>query len=450
MPDRLCFVLIPSGRVQDVGGVPVDFDALYRAVFVPALEEANLEPVRARGGTGSVHRPETIEGLLLAEFAIVDLAVANASVFYQLGVRAALRRGALLTYPAAATFPQPGPPSEPLRYSVDAAGQPEAVEQARRDLSHRLETSGARSTETTLLEAVERPPIPAVDHTVTDEFRERVRYSSRWKEKLQEARVAGALETMRAAAGELDVSTAESGVVIDLLLSYRALGAWGDVIALTKKMAPPLARSTMVQEQLALALNRAGQQARAVQVLQKVIGRRGPSSETCAILGRVYKDQWEAARKSGHQSLAKGRLEAAIGAYAQGFEADWRDAYPGINAAMLMEAADPPDPRQAAIISLAVYAAERNLRSGRGDYWDHATLLEASVLTKDRKRAEAAFQTALASVREPWEPDTTARNLRIISEARLAHGEVFRWADDMQKQLEQHAAGPVRFARPTT
>jgi len=449
VPDRLCFVLIPSGTVQDVGGVRVDFDALYRAVFAPALEEANLAPVRARGGTGSVHRPEAIEGLVLAEFAIVDLAVADTSVFYQLGVRAGLRRGAVLTCPAAATFPH-RPPAEPLRYAVDAAGQPEAVEQDRRDLVRRLEASGARSTETTLLEAVERPPIPAVDHAVTDEFRERVRYSSRWKEKLRDARQAGALEALRAAAAELDLATAESGVVIDLLLSYRALGAWGEVIALTKTMAPTLAQSTLVQEQLALAFNRAGQQARALQVLQSVLSRRGPSSETCAILGRVYKDQWEAARKSGDESLAKGRLEAAIDAYLQGFEADWRDAYPGINAAMLMEAADPPDARQASIISLAVYAAERNLRAARGDYWDHATLLEAAVLSKDRKRAEAALQKALASVREPWEPDTTARNLRIIREARLARGEAFRWADDIQTQLEQHASHPLRFPRPSS
>lgn len=52
------------------------------------------------------------------------------------------------------------------------------------------------------------------------------------------------------------LNDAESGTVIDLFLSYRAVSAWPEMIALVDKMSPPLAAAVMVQEQLALALNR--------------------------------------------------------------------------------------------------------------------------------------------------------------------------------------------------
>ena len=144
----------------------------------------------------------------------------------------------------------------------------------------------------------------------------------------------------------------ESGVVIDLLLSYRAVKAWPEMIRLADCMSPPLAASAMVREQLALALNRNGRGDEAEQVLLLLMDRRGPSSETCSILGRVYKDRWESAVRGGRESEACGCLEKAIEAYlTKGFEADWRDAYPGVNAVTLMTLKQPPDPRGRAVDS---------------------------------------------------------------------------------------------------
>ena len=84
------------------------------------------------------------------------------------------------------------------------------------------------------------------------------------------------------------------------------------------------------------ALNRLKRRDEAEQILNKLIEERGPSSETLGLLGRVYKDHWDDAKKAGDELLAEGYLEKAIDTYLAGFEADWRDAYPGINAATLM------------------------------------------------------------------------------------------------------------------
>ena len=97
----------------------------------------------------------------------------------------------------------------------------------------------------------------------------------------------------------------------------------------------------MVQEQLAFALNRRDRREEAEKVLRRLLDGRGPSSETYGLLGRVYKDRGSRPRRARH-FLARGLLDKAIEAYLAGFEADWRDHYPGINAVQLMTCAIPP------------------------------------------------------------------------------------------------------------
>ena len=227
--------------------------------------------------------------------------------------------------------------------------------------------------------------------------------------------------------------------MVDLLLSYRAAGAWKEMTRLAGAMPEPLRRSTLVQEQLAFGLNRDGDGEKAEQVLLELIGTRGPSSETYGLLGRVYKDRWDAATKQGEKFLARGLLDKAIEAYRKGFEADWRDAFPGVNAATLMTVRTPPDPRVGALLPIVRFAVDRKIASGKPDYWDHATLLELAVLAADENGASAALDQAVAAIREPWEPETTARNLRLIREAREARNEALPWAAEIEKELDRQA-----------
>ena len=233
------------------------------------------------------------------------------------------------------------------------------------------------------------------------------------------------------------IQDAESGVAIDLFLSYRAVKAWDDMISLVRKMHAPLAATVLVREQQAFALNRAGHSQDAERVLLELIHQRGPSSETYGILGRVYKDRWETAREAGQTILAQGLIEKAIEAYLRGFETDWRDAYPGINAATLMELKDPPDDRRHKIIPVVTYAVERKIAAGKPDYWDHATLLELAVLALDEARARKALANAAAVVREEWEPETTSRNLRLIREARERRKQGLPWTVHIEDALVQ-------------
>jgi len=308
----LCFVLMPFGQKQDTGGKIIDFDAVYRELISPAIVDAGLEAIRAdeeRVG-GIIHKP-MFERLILCEFAVADLTTANANVFYELGVRHAVR-----------------PASTVLLFSGNS-----------------------------------RLPFD-----------------------------------------------------VDLL---RALPYW-----LTSAGLP----------------DRIAETKQAESILDELIRKRGPSSETYGILGRVYKDRWEAAAKDGQAVVARTWLDKAIAAYTHGFEADWRDAYPGINAVTLMTVREEVDPRRDLLLPVVRYAAERRIAGGRADYWDRATLLETFILLRQSPKAESALGEARTIVRESWEPDTTANNLRLIREAREKRGTMEQWMKDIEDALAGEGA----------
>lgn len=437
---HLCFVLMPFGKKPGVSGSMIDFDAVYEELIKPAVENAGLAPLRADEEMtgGIIHKP-MFERLLLCEYAVADLTTANANVFYELGIRHAARSwSTVLVYAEGVSqLPFDVAPLRALPYRLDKNGKPADNTGTKAALKDRLNEAKKAANDSPLFDLVE--DYPDIDHTKTDVFRDRVKYSNEVKEKLAVAR-RESVEAVQRIERELgNIAEAESGVVIDLFLSYRAVKAWPEMIKLVDQMSAPLAETVMVQEQLSLALNRNNEGEKAEKILKTLISERGPSSETYGILGRVYKDRWEALKNSGEKLEADAVLKKAIGAYLSGFEADWRDAYPGINAVTLMELMDPPDPRRKDLMPVVIYAVERRIASGEPDYWDYATLLEAAVLAKNEEKAMAALGEALTLVREIWEPETTARNLRLIRKAREERKEADPWARQIEDKLIQKA-----------
>jgi tetratricopeptide (TPR) repeat protein len=441
MPRELCFVLMPFGKKPDANGTLVDFDAVYHELISPAIAQADLDPIRADEEMtgGIIHKP-MYERLMLCPYAVADLSTANANVFYELGVRHAVRPySTVLIFGEGGRLPFDVAPLRALPYKLAPTGTPLDTVSTQAALAARLKEARKSNADSPIYQLVTGLQPLDISHIKTDVFRERVQYSAGVKERLATARTQG-VDAVRAIEKELgSICDAESGVVIDLFLSYRSVKAWDDMIALVPKMSAPLAATVMVQEQLALALNRAGQGEAAERILLELIDRRGPSSETNGILGRIYKDRWEAALKRGDTLLARGLLEKAIAAYLRGFEADWRDAYPGINAVTLMELREPPDPRREQILPVVTYSVNRRIATGKPDYWDYATQLELAVLAKDEQRANDAAAEALASVREGWEAETTARNLRLIREARERRQQSLVWAKQIEESLETRA-----------
>jgi hypothetical protein len=441
----LCFVLMPFGTKPAAAGATIDFDAVYRELIRPAVEAAGLEPLRAdEEMTGGVIHKPMFERLILCDFAVADLTTANANVFYELGVRHAVRPWStvLLFAEGGTQLPFDVAPLRAIPYRLTPGGTPDGPETTQGLISRRLQEARNESADSPIFQLVEG--FPDIQHLKTDVFRDRVRYTAGVKERLATARRQGqeAVQAVEQGLGRLEDH--ESAVVIDLFLSYRAVKAWQAMIELAGRMPASLAATVMIREQLALALNRAGRGEEAERVLLDLIAKRGPSSETYGILGRVYKDRWEAAAKAGETVRARGLLDQAIEAYLKGFETDWRDAYPGVNAVTLMELREPPDPRRKGLIPVVGYAVERKIAAGQPDYWDHATRLELAVLAGEQRRAEEALAAALAKVREVWEPETTLRNLKLIREARERRGKAQPWLTGIEGELAKQAEGQPR------
>ena len=449
----LCFILMPFGSKPGGNGRTIDFDAVYHDLIRPAIEDADLEPIRAdeEAAGGIIHKP-MFERLLLCDYAVADLTTANANVFYELGIRHATRPYStiLMFADGFGRLPFDVAPLSGLPYRLGKDGRPGNAADDRGALVQRLRDARDRQTDSPIYQLVDG--YSDVAHAKTDifrrqaeAFRSQVDAAAGVKRRLAEARRRD-VDAVRAVAREIgDLADAEAGVVIDLFLSYRAVEAWDEMVRLTDAMPRPLARTAMVREQRALALNRTGKGVEAEEVLKGLIDERGPSSETYGILGRVYKDRWEAAAQGRDGFLSRGHLRQAIDAYRRGFEADWRDAFPGVNAVTMMELEEPPlREEQTRLLAVVRYAVERRIAAGEPDYWDHATILELAVLDRDRGSAEDALTNALPLIREVWEPKTTARNLRLIREARERRGEDPAWIGDIEHALASVKPSPVK------
>ncbi|MGA7413862.1 MAG: TRAFs-binding domain-containing protein [Bryobacteraceae bacterium] len=437
----LCFVLMPFGKKSSPAGSVVDFDSVYNKVIAPAIVDAGLEPLRADEETvgGIIHKP-MFERLILCPYAVADLTMANANVFYELGIRHAFRPWSTVPLVAQdSRLPFDVQMLRTVHYKLTEAGLPDdsQVEETRKSIANLLIEARKGKQDSPLFQLVEGLVPGTVPHEKTDAFREQVQYSSDLKSKLKVAKKQGK-DAVKAVEKELgNIADTESGVVIDLFLSYRGTSSWQEMVDLVQKMTPPLAATVMVREQLGFALNRLKRRDEAEEVLTKLIAERGPSSETLGLLGRVYKDQWDDAKNAGETFLADGFLDKAIETYLAGFQADWRDAFPGINAVTLMEMKNPPDPRKDQILPVVRYGVERKIANGKPDYWDWATLLELAVLGGDETQAKTMLPKALACSREPWERETTARNLSFIRQAREKRGEAPPWQLEIEKVLSK-------------
>src|SRR5205823_190592 len=118
--------------------------------------------------------------------------------------------------------------------------------------------------------------------------------------------------------------------------------------------------------------------AQALARLEEIRGEIGANPETCGLIGRIHKRSWRQLLAADRAVEARGFLQKAIKAYVEGFEADWRDAYPGINALTLLAAEGGAKSLEtlARLLPVVRFSVEQRLRAHEPDYWDHATLLE--------------------------------------------------------------------------
>jgi len=187
----LCFVLMPFGRKTDGTGRTTDFDAVYQQIIAPAVLEAGLEPIRADeekvGGT--IHKP-MFERLMLCHYAVADITGANPNVFYELGIRHAMRpRSTVILFAEGTTLPFDVALLRGIPYRTGDSGAPLDPKSCSAKIAKQLrEARDNPHDDSPLFQLIEDMPRPEVDHSKTDLFRDKFNYSKKYKDRLTAAR----------------------------------------------------------------------------------------------------------------------------------------------------------------------------------------------------------------------------------------------------------------------
>ena len=160
----------------------------------PAVNAAELDPIRADEEKigGAIHKP-MFERLMLCNYAVADITGANPNVYYELGIRHAMRpRSTVILFAAGTILPfdiallrgipyqtnEQGVPSDPAACVAAIAKQLSAAKENPHD-------------DSPLFQLLDYMPRTEVDHTKTDTFRDRFNYSKKYKERLADALAAG-------------------------------------------------------------------------------------------------------------------------------------------------------------------------------------------------------------------------------------------------------------------
>ena len=451
----LVFVAMPFGKRKDIStGVEIDFDHIYTSAIQPAAESLGLEVMRGdEERTGGIIMRPVFERLLLAEIVIADLTMQNPNVFYELGVRHAARpRSTILMYAQNARLPFDVAMIRAVPYDLEDGDLTDASKQNLTDaLTEKLKEAVHKSedVDSPLSQLIPEFPYISLPHEVTDTFKDRVVGISTVKDQIfracavkNEVAALEILQNIEAEVGALTDTNAE--LYVDLLLAYRDVKSWGDMVRVCELFPPETARQIpAIIEQRAFALNRRndeGDRDVALRNLETLISKYGDNPETCGLIGRIYKDRYEEAAGlclddddlepallmlRADDALPRGYLGNAIEWYERGFLSDPRDFYPGINEATLrhIRGDDEDQEKLNDLLPALSFTVARLGGMKSKDYWVVATTLELSVLREHWDIVERTLEKILALGAYDWMLETTAKNLHLIKEVRKLRGE---------------------------
>ncbi len=430
----LVFVAMPFGKKRDpTARIDINFDDIYERAIKPAAAAVDLDVIRADEElNGGLIHLGMFERLLLAEIVLADLTSLNANVFYELGIRHAARpRTTIPIFATVTRLPFDQAPVRALPYELQPDGSLSDEEAGRlKDaLVERLKRATVESEvhDSPLFQLIKDYRGIELAHEVTESFRDRVRQITEIRDRIGDlSGKPDQLDSLREIEEELEpLQSASVELLIDLLLAYRSVAAWDEVVRLVSVLPPEIREHVTVREQLAQALGRRNtgdDRRRAISVLQDVQATFGPSAETSGLLGGIYKRQYEDWLGAGKAIEARAALDAAIDAYSDGVTADPRDSYPGINLLTLLTRRNGPGDleRIDEIAPVVAFALARRSVEQSNDYWEIATALELAALRGTWPAAQRCRGRLSLVTSEPWMFKTTADNLQIIANAFVA------------------------------
>jgi tetratricopeptide (TPR) repeat protein len=433
----MCFIAMPFGTRPAKRGVTINFDRVHQHIHRGA-EAAGLEAIRAdfEPGGGFIHKP-MLERLLVAEYVVADLTLANPNVMYEVGVRhgASARATVLLCadqFVGKLPFDFKPLRMVPYKLAADGALSPAAgkkLADAVRDHLQQART-GQLPVDNPIMQITAWKPAGSIEHSKTDVFLQRLQFTGELGERIKAALLIDDTDKAVAKLAEIeneivhlpqDVSQVHTAL-LGVYLGYREKKAYQRMAALFEQFPTELKQTAVAREQYALALNRlaeiatkSGQPGEANELRKRAmtalddIPPESVTSETYGIRGRIYKGWHDA------DSSAGAMLQKAIETYEQGFRADLRDYYPGVNAITLRLLRGTEDDRAAlkTLIPVVRYSVSAAPAPKNNDerYWQTATKLELATADRDWQAAQEHLTDLLGIQVSGWLHETTKANL---------------------------------------
>jgi tetratricopeptide (TPR) repeat protein len=445
----LCFVAMPFGVKTDPRtGRCVDFDAIFEMAIEPAIQQAGLLAIRAdEERTGGIIHTPMFERLLLCDYVVADLTGLNANVYYELGLRHAMRPAT-----TQCIFASHSPPTfdvnllRCLPYQLSQDPKPSAAEakRLRTELTRRLRDLRNLAAEQQAIDSPIFQLLPQFQGPDRSRIDSQAFVASQHQLLEIQSQIADASDDHNEPAlqqlGDRLLNNADAsdhGPLLAIAAAWRRLGNWSALLAWIERLPASISDTATIQAWQVHAHANLKQLDTAERICRQLIDSHGPSPEHLGLLGRLLKDRWQAARQAGHQAQATGFLHQAIAAYRRGYLEDPREPYPGINLVTLLDIAGDADSRRERdrILPVVRYAQELRRRVSREDYWALATALELAVLADDEAATQTLLPSCIAAAEADWQKQSTAGNLRLIHEARLSRGEHQTWLLSLIRDL---------------
>lgn len=139
------FVAMPFGKKPGYDGTPIDFNAIYNDLLKPAIEAAGFAVFRADEEqiVGDINKTDMFQELLIADLVVADLTLDNPNVWYELGVRHALRaRGIVMIQGSGDKQPINIHTDSKLNYNLkDGVPDPATLENGKTALTKMIKTT---------------------------------------------------------------------------------------------------------------------------------------------------------------------------------------------------------------------------------------------------------------------------------------------------------------------
>jgi tetratricopeptide (TPR) repeat protein len=417
------FVVMPFGSKPGADGVLINFNSVYADLIRPAVIKAGMEPFRAdqESRAGEI-RTDMFQELLLADLVVADLTMDNPNVWYELGVRHALRaRGVVLICGGKVTTAFDLYTDRKLRYSLregvpDPASLKSDIEELQTMLRATMECWQGRriSPVYALLPNLQEPDWKTLRIGDVREFWEQYDV---WLERIERARRSDQIGDMLVLADEAPVAAfrAEAWIACGRALRkanrFRlALEQLEKGLAIEPTHLKALQEVGICLQRLAIAGEPGHGIDRARDHYLRVMKMHPKDAETEALAARVNKDAWvEKWHRPGSSPEQKRAVAAdeielltmAMEQYTDAFRTNPSHYYSGINALSLMHLArhlnaNASDNQLMEMMTGAVRFAARCETEPTQKFWAQATLGDLEVLIGTPDDVRDAYRKAIA------------------------------------------------------